>query len=194
MQITLKLILSIIIINILYKYIKNNTILILLTTLALFQFTILNINFIQMTNIILTTTFITIVIEKLKKKSKLFYQLFNIDQFDVINNGVINYRNLVKIDMTLEDLLDKLKYENIDEIDLCLVDKKREITIFRNKDKIPSTIIIDGKIKYKNLLAIKKTENWLNSILQKKEIELNQVLYAFYINNKIIFIKSIEKL
>ena len=175
MEIILKIIISMIIINVIYKYIIGNYILIALYSLTIYSFITSNTNFMELTYILFTTTLINYFLEKLKIKNKTIYQIFNINQTEIIHNGIINYKNLNKINLTLDDLLEKLQYENIDEIELCLIDSNKDITIFRNNDKIPTSIIIEGKIKYKNLKTIKKDEDWLNKVLESKNIELNDI-------------------
>ena len=51
-------------------------------------------------------------------------------------------------------------------------------------------LIIDGKIQNDTLTQINKNKSWLNNILSKKNISLNNIFYAFYKGNTIFIIKK----
>ncbi len=54
----------------------------------------------------------------------------------------------------------------------------------------PLPLILDGQIDYSVLKEIKKNEKWLNLILEKNKIALNNVFYAFYTKEKTFIIKK----
>ena len=53
-------------------------------------------------------------------------------------------------------------------------------------------IILDGEINQKTLEFLKKTKQWLENELQKKDLEITDIFYAFYKNNKIYLITKNE--
>ena len=55
-------------------------------------------------------------------------------------------------------------------------------------------IILDGIIDFNVLNEIKKDYNWIIKILKEKNIELEEVFYAFYTNKKVFVIKKTELL
>ena len=54
----------------------------------------------------------------------------------------------------------------------------------------PFAIIVDGKIQDDVLYEIKKDRKWIYNILDNKNIELNNVFYAFYKGSKTFIIKK----
>ena len=53
-------------------------------------------------------------------------------------------------------------------------------------------LILDGEINKKTLNYIKKDKFWLEEELAKKNLELNDVFYAFYRKKKIFLIRKSE--
>ena len=53
-------------------------------------------------------------------------------------------------------------------------------------------IILDGKIQYDTLKNMNKTDDFVKEILEKRNIELNQVFYAFYKNKNVFIIRYNE--
>ena len=49
-----------------------------------------------------------------------------------------------------------------------------------------------GKIDYKVLSDINKDYKWLKSIIDKKELVLNEIFYAFYTHSKLFIITKDE--
>jgi len=67
----------------------------------------------------------------------------------------------------------------------------------RKTNKMPSTyysmpvpLIISGDIKYESLKQIKKNSFWLINNMEKNHLELENVFYAFYMNQETYFIKK----
>ena len=55
-------------------------------------------------------------------------------------------------------------------------------------------LIVDGSIQSKALKYIHKTSGWLELELKKKNLDVKNVFYAFYKNNKIYIVKKSETL
>jgi uncharacterized membrane protein YcaP (DUF421 family) len=51
-------------------------------------------------------------------------------------------------------------------------------------------LILDGKIQYETLVDINKNKEWLYSVLKSKKMDLSEVFYAFYKNNKCFIIRK----
>ncbi|MEG0021758.1 MAG: DUF421 domain-containing protein [Bacilli bacterium] len=181
-----KLITSFIIIMALYKYIKDNLILVVLISLYLYGFLLGNVNPIMPIIILVSLNYLL----KYLMKFKVCYNLFNIDQTEVVKEGQIIYKNLKYTGTTLEELIELLKYENIDEIEDCYINSKKELTVYKNKIKNPLNIIVEGNIIYKNLKLIDKDVVWLNNLIKRKHLTLENICYAFYINDNLFFIRG----
>lgn len=55
---------------------------------------------------------------------------------------------------------------------------------------MPVPLIISGDIKYELLKQIKKNSFWLINNMKKNHLELENVFYAFYMNQETYFIKK----
>lgn len=129
--------------------------------------------------------------------SSLFYNIFyyynnNNQEIILIKEGNIDFHNLIK-HYSYHKLLSYLKIRNIklDEISYGIL-KNNHLIIIKDKliKNFPVSIIINGIIREENLKLINKNNLWLNSELEKENINLNNISYAYYLKDKIYFIKS----
>lgn len=116
----------------------------------------------------------------------------------IIDKGVVNFSEMVKQRYTLDDLLLELrkkKIKSIVDVEYAVLENDGSLSIFKyNFLKLstsnPFPLILDGIIQKDTLKYLKKNENWVYNILEKKEIKLNEVFYAFYKNNDTYIIKK----
>ena len=129
--------------------------------------------------------------------SSIFYNVFhyynnNNQEIILIKEGNIDFHNLIK-HYSYYKLLTYLKIRNIklDEISYCILKNNHLIII---KDKIiknfPVSIIINGIIREENLKLINKNNLWLSNELERENIKINNISYAYYLKDKIYFIKN----
>ena len=188
MEIIIKLIISFILFFILYKYIKNNYMIVFLSSIYMYKFYNLEIGFSK----VLIELGIIIILYKLLdyliNSNQIMNRIFNITDIEIIKEGKIDFKKLKLINMNFEDLLKKLNYINIEDIKSCTFDNNDINIITYNNNPIP--LIVDSKINFRNLILIKKNINWLNETLKRKETLLDEIFYAFYYNENIIIIKK----
>ena len=188
MEIIIKLIISFILFFILYKYIKNNYMIVFLSSIYMYKFYNLEISFSK----VLIELVIIIILYKgldyLINSNQIMNRIFNITDIEIIKEGKVDFKKLKLINMNFEDLLKKLKYINIEDIKSCTFDNNDINIITYNNNPIP--LIVDSKINFRNLILIKKNINWLNETLKRKETLLDEIFYAFYYNENIIIIKK----
>ena len=188
MEIIIKLIISFILFFILYKYIKNNYMIVFLSSIYMYKFYNLEIGFSK----VLIELGIIIILYKgldyLINSNQIMNRIFNITDIEIIKEGKIDFKKLKLINMNFEDLLKKLNYINIEDIKSCTFDNNDIKIITYNNNPIP--LIVDSKINFRNLILIKKNINWLNETLKRKETLLDEIFYAFYYNENIIIIKK----
>lgn len=188
MEIIIKLIISFILFFILYKYIKNNYMIVFLSSIYMYKFYNLEISFSK----VLIELGIIIILYKgldyLINSNQIMNRIFNITDIEIIKEGKIDFKKLKLINMNFEDLLKKLNYINIEDIKSCTFDNNDINIITYNNNPIP--LIVDSKINFRNLILIKKNINWLNETLKRKETLLDEIFYAFYYNENIIIIKK----
>ena len=114
----------------------------------------------------------------------------------IINKGKICYKEMLKQRYSLDDLLLELRnnsVKNIKDVEYAILENNGNLNIFEyNKllkdDYFPFPLILDGVIQYDTLKYMNKNDKWLIDYLNKKEIFLDEVFYAFYNNSKIYII------
>lgn len=118
----------------------------------------------------------------------------------IIKNGKLNFSEMVKQKYSLDDLLVHIRdkgYRNIEEIEYAILETSGNLSIFEtkeNKTPFPLPIILDGVIQKDTLNYLNKNNKWIDNILKKKKLKLEDVFYAFYKENNIFIIKNDELL
>ena len=155
------------------------------------------INFYEMLVFLLIGDVITIIINgtnylKLILFCLLIYLIYKLylkynkttKEYIIIEDGVLKFNELVKNNINIKDVLkqlNKVGINSIEEINKCTI-KNNQLQI--NQIEYPYPIIINGVINYNGLIKIKKNKNWLNKFLEEKNLTINQIYYAFYLENK----------
>lgn len=115
----------------------------------------------------------------------------------IIKNGKLNFTEMSKLRYSLDDLLTQLRLQgvkSIDKVKYAVLENNGNLSVFNDNSDYPLPLILDGVIDYSVLKEIKKDYDWLINILKKKNIELDDVFYAFYTNNKTFIITKNELL
>lgn len=115
----------------------------------------------------------------------------------IIKNGKLNFTEMSKLRYSLDDLLTQLRLQgvkSIDKVKYAVLENNGNLSVFNDDSDYPLPLILDGVINYTTLKEIKKNYDWLINILKKKNIELDEVFYAFYTNNKTFIITKNELL
>lgn len=116
----------------------------------------------------------------------------------IIDKGIINFNEMVKQRYTLDDLLLELRgksIKSISDVEYAILENDGSLSIFKyNFLKLnssnPFPLILDGVIQNDTLKYLKKDKKWVNELLKDKNINLNNVFYAFYKNNDTYIIKK----
>ena len=115
----------------------------------------------------------------------------------IIENGKINFKEMVKQRYNLDDLLGQLRKESIksiEEVDYAILEINGDLSIFKKSDdkkhSYPLPIILDGVVDYNVLFKINKDYNWLMKELNKQNIDINNIFYSFYKDNKLFIIEK----
>ncbi len=120
----------------------------------------------------------------------------------IINKGKINYREMLKQRYTLDDLMMELRNNNIDnlkDVEYAVLENNGKLNIFKyksfiNKSHIPFPLILDGVIQNDTLVYINKNEDWLYDYLNDNNLNIDDIFYGFYKNNRIYVILKNETL
>ena len=111
----------------------------------------------------------------------------------IIKDGKVRFSVMSKLRYTLDDLVLELRrngIKSIEEVDYAVLETTGDLSVFQNTKDYPLPIILDGIIEHHSLKEINKDEKWLTDLLDKKNIELKNVFYAFYTKEKTYFIQK----
>ena len=114
----------------------------------------------------------------------------------IIKNGKINYNEMLKQRYNLDDLLVQLRdkgYRSIEEVEYAILESSGTLSVFpyeTGKSPLPLPIILDGDIQDDTIKHLKKDRKWVYDFLDKKDIKLQDVFFAFYKDKSIFIIKN----
>ncbi len=114
----------------------------------------------------------------------------------IIKHGKINYNEMLKQRYNLDDLLVQLRdkgYRSIDEVEYAVLESSGTLSVFPYKKEttpLPLPIILDGDIEEKTLKHLNKDKKWVYSFLDKKNLKLEDIFFAFYKDKNIFIIKN----
>lgn len=136
-----------------------------------------------------------LILSYVSLKSVKFKTLIDSRPSLIIKNGNINFKEMEKQRYSLEDLLTQIRDKGIktlDEIEYAILENNGKLSTFLydNKNIYPLPLVLDGEIQFDTLVNIDKNKEWLLKILKKEEVELKNVFYAFYKNNKCFIIRK----
>ena len=184
----INIIMYLIIIMILVKYLKNNIniftfIIILFNMNTSFVFIYQNVNFIYELLVLIISLIIYYFINLFNKVD---------EEIVLIKDGNINFHELVN-NYSYHKLIRYLKIHHLklNEITYCIKKGSRLVIIKNKNTSYPVSLIIDGKIINDNLRLIKKEETWLRNELNKRNMPINNIDYAYYKNNNVYFINNV---
>lgn len=133
-------------------------------------------------------------------KSQKFRTIFDGKPSLIIANGKINYKEMVKQRYSLDDLLIGLRQKeikDIDSVEYAFLEPNGELSVFKYnffkfKTAYPLALILDGELQKDVLRHIHKSEVWLKGELNKNNLNIKDIFYAFYKGKKIYIIKKCE--
>lgn len=116
----------------------------------------------------------------------------------IIENGIINWEEMQKNLYHLNDLLEQLRsqgYFNLTDVEFAILETNGTLTILPKstkrqvtredlkqkplEERLPTSLILDGRIEQKSLARIGRSEEWLCKELKKHGVtDLHSVLIA----------------
>jgi len=146
---------------------------------------------------ILLLVAIQVIMSFISLKSAKVRNIFDGNPSVIINGGKLNFKEMVKQRYNLEDLLTQLRehhIRSIEEVDYAVLETSGKLSVF-NKDskcygQYPLPLILDGVIDDDTLRQIKKDYRWVKGVLKREKVNLEDVFYAFYCDNKLYIIKN----
>ncbi len=133
-------------------------------------------------------------------KSRTFRTFFDGKPSLIVCNGRVNYREMVRQRYSMDDLLLSLRQKSIksiDEVEYAFLEPNGKLSIFkynflRLKSDYPMPLILDGNLQKKALQYIHKSQFWLEKELSKRNLNIEDIFYAFYKGKKIYLIRKQE--
>ncbi len=146
---------------------------------------------------ILVLAALEIILAFVSVKSRKVRSFFGGKPSIIINKGVINYQEMIKQRYTIDDLLLGLRQQNIksiEEIEYAFLENNGKLSIFKYNflglpGNFPLPIIVDGEIQNTTLKNINKSYEWIKNTLDKENLKIEDIFYAFYKKNKLYIIK-----
>ena len=146
---------------------------------------------------IILLVIIQISISYLSMKNNNIRHLIDGEPSVIINKGKINFKEMKKIRYNLDDLLMQLRInsiKSIEEVDYAVLESNGKLSIFKKNDDpnrdYPMPLIIDGKLDIDVLNKIDKSRNWIEKEFKRNNIDIENVFYCFYKNNKLYIIEN----
>ena len=111
-----------------------------------------------------------IVLAKVSLKSDKLRNMLDGEASMIIDNGKVNFKEMIKQRYNLEDLLTQLRARNvksIEEVEYAILETSGKLSVFtkdaKNSGPYPLPIILDGKIQEMTLKRLNKKRNGLMS-------------------------------
>lgn len=146
---------------------------------------------------IIVLVILQIILAKISLKSDKLRSMLDGDASVIIDNGKVNFKEMIKQRYNLEDLLTQLRARNvksIEEVEYAILETSGKLSVFtkdaNNSGPYPLPLILDGKVQQGTLKKLKKKEKWLDELLLQKKINLDDIFYAFYKDNQLFIIKN----
>ena len=118
----------------------------------------------------------------------------------IVKDGKVNYKEMIKQKYNLDDLLVQLRekgYRSIEEIEYAILENNGTLSVFKYNDEkspLPLPLILDSHIQEDTLRYLNISEDYVYKALKKKNINLEDVFYAFYKDKNIFIIKTMDLL
>ena len=187
-------------------------VILMIAELAVLPMENLGIPFINGVIAIATLVFLQTVISYINLKSNKFREIICGRPSIVIHKGKINEKELKKLRINVNDLMSQLRskdYFYIDDIDYAILETNGDLSVLPKVNKrnvavedlnlqvsdegLPVSLIIDGKIDYKNLNRLNISINWIYDQLKMNGIkDSKEVLFSYIGEDKKLFIQKKE--
>ena len=146
---------------------------------------------------IITLVILELVSAYITMKNKKIREKIEGEPSVIIEKGIINFEEMKKQRYNLDDLLIQLRnnsIKSIEEVDYAILETSGKLSIFKKQDDPKSTyplpLVLDTKIQKDVLIKINKNEEWLRNKLEKENIELSNIFYAFYQDDNLYIIEK----
>ena len=141
---------------------------------------------------------IQVLLSFLSLKSSKIRNIFDGNPSVIIYEGKINFSEMIRYN--LDDLLTQLREKqirSIEEVEYAVLENNGKLSVFTKESKTngqyPFPVILDGYIEKNTLKKIGKDKKWLYKMLEKENVIVDDIFYAFYRNEKLYIIKNTKE-
>lgn len=130
---------------------------------------------------------VQITLSYISLKSIKFRKLIDGSPKIIVNKGKVDFKEMQKLRYSLDDLISQLREQgvkNIEEVKYAILENNGKLSVFTDDNIYPMPIIVDGVIDYDTINNMQKDVSWVNNILKKNKVKLEDVFYAFYTKEK----------
>ena len=146
---------------------------------------------------ILTLTLLQTMLAYFSLKKPKFRILLDGNPSLIIKNGKVNFKEMTKQKYNLDDLLVQLRekgFKSIEEIEYAILENNGTLSVFAYEEEkdnyLPLPLILDNKIQEDTLKHLHKDSKWVLNLLNKRNINIEDVFYAFYKDKNVFIIKN----
>ena len=146
---------------------------------------------------ILTLTLLQTLLAYFSLKKPKFRILLDGNPSLIIKNGKVNFKEMTKQKYNLDDLLVQLRekgFKSIEEIEYAILENNGTLSVFAYEEEkdnyLPLPLILDNKIQEDTLKHLHKDSKWVLGLLNKRNINIEDVFYAFYKDKNVFIIKN----
>ena len=143
---------------------------------------------------------IQVLLSFLSLKSSKIRNIFDGNPSVIIYEGKINFSEMIRQRYNLDDLLTQLREKqirSIEEVEYAVLENNGKLSVFTKESKTngqyPFPVILDGYIEKNTLKKIGKDKKWLYKMLEKENVIVDDIFYAFYRNEKLYIIKNTKE-
>lgn len=146
-------------------------------------------------------TFIQKIISLITLKFQETRKIFDGKESMVIYHGKLVISEMRKNQYNMDDLFTQLRLmqvRSISEVEYAFLESNGKLSVFtfeevKNTPIYPLPLILSGKIQGKNLLFLKKGNDWLQKELKKiTDKEVKDLYCVMYENNKLVIIDTVD--
>jgi len=130
----------------------------------------------------------------------------------IIEKGMLNYNELKKQRLNLNDLMEQLRSRNIfnlSDVEFAILETSGQLNVIPKSQKrtltpedlniqtpyenIPYTLIMDGHIHHQNLMKANRDIAWLDRQLKERNLKAGDVIYAALNSNGNFEVQTYER-
>ncbi|CAH0418869.1 DUF421 domain-containing protein [Periweissella ghanensis] len=150
-----------------------------------------SISVLQFFLVLIIWTMLVLIVKFAKEHNR--YIRFVIDgrPISLVEWGKLNIRNCLKVGMSANELMFKLRMQGVYEIKQvkrAILEQNGQLTIIKfGEDNIIYPIIVDGQVDFDALSLINHDELWLHNQLKiQKQHNVRKIYLAEYVNNQLV--------